>query len=297
MMIDSEEWVEYTDENGKSHDGIIRADENGYLIIDDWYQNQDGSWNYYKKDFLRAENEVVEKYGKQYYLDSDGILVTDSQLTIGGQLYQADASGAITLIQASAKEHWVKTNGKWYLFVDNKLVKDKFYLYKGDYYYFDNNGEMQTGSFDTEDGKAYIADSNGIVIYTPTEGWNKTKDGKTWCYYKKDSDGNLYLLRGEFLSYSGSNTTSIGQVLWQLEYLKPGKMMMIIITLPIIVAKFSKSQIGFTMRENGIIQKTESCTLMELKQLVVKNTISCIMQRCFQGILQKHIMTAVKLII
>ena len=36
MMIDSEEWVEYTDENGKSHDGIIRADENGYLIIDDW---------------------------------------------------------------------------------------------------------------------------------------------------------------------------------------------------------------------------------------------------------------------
>ena len=204
MMIDSEEWVEYTDENGKSHDGIIRADENGYLIIDDWYQNQDGSWNYYKKDFIRAEDEVVEKYGKQYYLDSDGILVTDSQLTIGGQLYQADASGAITLIQASAKEHWVKTNGKWYLFVDNKLVKDKFYLYKGDYYYFDNNGEMQTGSFDTEDGKAYIADSNGIVIYTPTEGWNKTKDGKTWCYYKKDSDGNLYLLRGEFLSYSGS---------------------------------------------------------------------------------------------
>ena len=203
-MIDSEEWVEYTDENEKSHDGIIRADENGCLIIDDWYQNQDGSWNYYKKDFIRAEDEVVEKYGKQYYLDSDGILVTDSQLTIGGQLYQADASGAITLIQASAKEHWVKTNGKWYLFVDNKLVKDKFYLYKGDYYYFDNNGEMQTGSFDTEDGKAYIADSNGIVIYTPTEGWNKTKDGKTWCYYKKDSDGNLYLLRGEFLSYSGS---------------------------------------------------------------------------------------------
>ena len=41
---------------------------------------------------------------KQYYLDSDGILVTDSQLTIGGQLYQADASGAITLIQASAKD-------------------------------------------------------------------------------------------------------------------------------------------------------------------------------------------------
>ena len=137
MMIDSEEWVEYTDENEKSHDGIIRADENGCLIIDDWYQNQDGSWNYYKKDFIRAEDEVVEKYGKQYYLDSDGILVTDSQLTIGGQLYQADASGAITLIQASAKEHWVKTNGKWYLFVDNKLVKDKFYFIKGINYYFD----------------------------------------------------------------------------------------------------------------------------------------------------------------
>ena len=32
--------------------------------IDDWYQNQDGSWNYYKKDFIRAEDEVVEKYGQ-----------------------------------------------------------------------------------------------------------------------------------------------------------------------------------------------------------------------------------------
>ena len=34
--------------------------------------------------------------------------------------------------------------------------------------------------------------------------------------------------------------------------------------------EIQQSQIGFTMRENGIIQKTESCTLMELKQLVVK---------------------------
>ena len=32
----------------------------------------------------------------------------------------------------------------------------------------------------------------------------------------------------------------MGMALWQLEYLKPGKMMVIIITLPIIVAKFSK---------------------------------------------------------
>lgn len=34
-----------------------------------------------------------------------------------------------------------------------------------------------------------------------------------------------------------------------------------------------------------------------VKTIGGKNTISCIMQRCFQGILQKHIMTAVKLII
>jgi len=135
-----------------------------------------------------------------------------------------------------------------------------------------------------------------LFIHQPKDGI-KQKTEKHGAIIKKIVTVIFIFFKVNLYYIVVQNTTSIGMVLWQLEYLKQGKMIIIIITLPIIVAKFSKSQVGFNMRENGIIQKMESCTLMELKQLVAKNTISCIMQRCIQGILQKHIMPAVKFII
>lgn len=192
MMIDSEEWVEYTDENGKSHDGIIRADENGYLIIDDWYQNQDGSWNYYKKDFLRAEDEVVEKYGKQYYLDSDGILVTNSQLTIGGQLYHTDSDGVIL------KNAWYQEGYDWYYAgEDGASVTHSWKSGAGGvWYYLNESGAMAKGMCwvynkgDYDNGKYEYFDDNGIWQENNRinkNGWSLV-DGK-WYYY---SEGNPY---------------------------------------------------------------------------------------------------------
>ena len=135
-----------------------------------------------------------------------------------------------------------------------------------------------------------------LFIHQPKDGI-KQKTEKHGAIIKKIVTVIFIFLEGNSFYIVVQNTISIGLVLWQLEYLKYGKMIIIIITLPTIVAKFSKRQVGFTMRVNGIIQKMESCTLMELKQLVAKNTISCITQRCIQGILQKDMMTAVKLII
>lgn len=192
MMIDSEEWVEYTDENGKSHDGIIRADENGYLIIDDWYQNQDGSWNYYKKDFIRAEDEVVEKYGKQYYLDSDGILVTNSQLTIGGQLYHTDSDGVIL------KNDWYQEGYDWYYAGEDgaSLTHSWKSGAGGVWYYLNESGAMAKGMCwvynkgDYDNGKYEYFDDNGIWQENNRinkNGWSLV-DGK-WYYY---SEGNPY---------------------------------------------------------------------------------------------------------
>ena len=192
MMIDSEEWLEYTDENGKSHDGIIRADENGYLIIDDWYQNQDGSWNYYKKDFIRAEDEVVEKYGKQYYLDSDGILVTNSQLTIGGQLYHTDSDGVIL------KNAWYQEGYDWYYAgEDGALLTHSWKSGAGDvWYYLNESGAMAKGMCwvynkgDYDNGKYEYFDDNGIWQENnpiKKNDWSLV-DGK-WYYY---SEGKPY---------------------------------------------------------------------------------------------------------
>ena len=204
MMIDSEEWVEYTDENGKSHDGIIRADENGYLIIDDWYQNQDGSWNYYKKDFIRAEDEVVEKYGKQYYLDSDGILVTNSQLTIGGQLYHTDSDGVIL------KNAWYQEGYDWYYAgEDGASVTHSWKSGAGGvWYYLNEYGAMAKGMCwvynkgDRDNGKYEYFDDNGIWQENNRinkNGWSLV-DGK-WYYYSEGKPytgwvGSYYISQG-----------------------------------------------------------------------------------------------------
>ena len=45
--------------------------------------------------------------------------------------------------------------------------------------------------------KLIIADSKWVSLFIhQLKDGIKQKTGKTWCYYKKDSDGNLYLLRG-----------------------------------------------------------------------------------------------------
>ena len=204
MMINKSHWVT----EGPFRSGYIRADENGHLITG-WYEISAEStpygkvlYEYYDSDCFQVTNGIVEVNGNKYYLGSNGYLVTDSQVVFEGKLYKADADGVLTESEVTEKEQWVEAEYQWYLYVDGKLIKNQYYTtYEGDTYYFNDSGVMQTGVFWDKDREEKLADRNGIVFVNPAKGWNQSKDGKLW-YYFKEENGGLHPAHGEVVTTS-----------------------------------------------------------------------------------------------
>ena len=205
MMIDNKDWVDCLVEEGSFRNGYIRADENGHLITG-WYEISAEStpygkvlYEYYDSDCFQVTNDIVEVNGNKYYLGSNGYLVTDSQVMFEGKLYEADADGVFTESKVTEKEQWVEVENQWYLYVDGKLITNRYYTYEGDTYYFDDFGVMKTGVFWDKDGEEKLAELSGIVFVNPAKGWNQSKDGKLW-YYFKEENGVLHPAHGEVVT-------------------------------------------------------------------------------------------------
>lgn len=201
MMINKRDWVT----ESPFRYGYIRADENGHLITG-WYEISAEStpygkvlYEYYDSDCFQVTNDIVEVNGNKYYLGSNGYLVTDSQVVFEGKLYEADADGVLTESEVTEKEQWVEAEYQWYLYVDGKLIKNQYYTYEGDTYYFNDSGVMQTGVFWDKDREEKLAERNGIVFVNPAKGWNQSKDGKLW-YYFKEENGGLHPAHGEVVT-------------------------------------------------------------------------------------------------
>lgn len=202
MMINKSDWMS----EGPFRSGYIRADENGHLITG-WYEISAEStpygkvlYEYYDSDYFQVTNDIVEVNGNKYYLGSNGYLVTDSQVVFEEKLYKADADGVLTESEVTEKEQWVEAEYQWYLYVDGKLIKNQYYTtYEGDTYYFNDSGVMRTGVFRDKDGEEKLAERNGIVFVNPAKGWNQSKDGKLW-YYFKEENGGLHPAHGEVVT-------------------------------------------------------------------------------------------------
>lgn len=195
MMIDNKDWVSCLVEEGSFSEGYIRADENGHLITG-WFEISAEStpqgkvlYEYYDSDYFQVTDEIIEVNGNEYYLGPNGYLVTDSQIVIDGKLYEADADGVLTESEVTTEEQWVEMGNQRYLFIDGKAVTNQYYTYSGDTYYFDRSGVMQTGVFWDKDGEEKLAELNGIVFVNPVKGWNQSKDGKLWYYFKEENGG------------------------------------------------------------------------------------------------------------
>ncbi len=84
-----------------------------------------------------------------------------------------------------AKNGWIKENGKWHYYKDNKSLTN-FQKLSGKWYYFNSNGEMQTG-FQKIGGYWYY--------FTPgDDGSMKTgfqKIGGYWYYFTPGDDGSM----------------------------------------------------------------------------------------------------------
>jgi len=174
-----------------------------------WMLEDDG-WYCYDKDGDAYEDEFCLSYGKEYYMGSDGLMVTSSWVEYENDLYYVGSDGAKTvndwrLVAPEADED---AEEEWFYFGSNgKMVKGKKVI-DGKTYYFDDEGIMLTGWVSYVAKKAEPAilgeavanlvycDENGarmastwVETFVPGTAEEDQEDADTFWYYIKSKGG------------------------------------------------------------------------------------------------------------
>lgn len=120
-----------------------------------WYTNADGSWSYGNADGTKAIGWLQSPTsGLWYYMDANGIMMSNGWVQDGAYWYFLGADGAM-------KTGWVYTNGAWYYLKETA----------------GNKGAMQTGWIQTG-GKWYYCNASGAMLSNTTvNGYKLGADG------------------------------------------------------------------------------------------------------------------------
>ncbi|MEY8337843.1 cell wall-binding protein [Lachnospiraceae bacterium 62-35] len=171
----------------KSGDNWVYYNARGELMRDAWRKGADNKWRYLNSDGKMAINEWVDD---EYYVDADGIMVSDKWLKIesdqdnavdGYVWYYLGSSGKM------ANDAWKKIDGKWYHFDDDGEMETGWIL--DDMYYCGDNGVMQTGW-----KKLYPPDSDEYENDNESPGDGDDDDEKSWFYFS--ANGKKYVPNG-----------------------------------------------------------------------------------------------------
>ena len=173
----------------QSGNSWVYYDSNGYKLTNTWKKGADNLWRYLNENGDMAVNAWVDN---TYYLDSNGILVTDKWMKFQEsgsaeyQWYYFGSSGKAIM------DNWSKINNKWYYFDENGVMQTGWVL--DNMYYCGTDGAMRTGW-----QKLFPPDSD----YDPnriTPG--EDEDGKFWYYF--NDNGKKYVpknMDGEYGTY------------------------------------------------------------------------------------------------
>ena len=154
----------------------IYYNSSGSTVKNEWKKGADNLWRYLDSSGYMAMNSWVEN---DYYVDGNGILVADTWMKL------PERGG-------NSSDEYV-----WYYFGSTgKMVTDTWKKIDEKWYYFDDNGVMQTGWAD--DDRYYIG-SDGVM----KTGWQRLSppdeksddrstpedsqdDGKYWYYFQSN---------------------------------------------------------------------------------------------------------------
>ena len=173
----------YSDYGGLYTDGIYYIsgdyygfDENGILLVNQWYENEWGEYYYCGTDGKQYRSGIYNIGGKLYGFASDGVLYTDCVFELYDRTeedwynYRAKADGVLYA------DCWLQEDGEYYYFHANgRRAEEEVCLIKGQYYGFNWYGEMYTGT------------SFGIDHY------DSAKQQWVYDYYRAKADGTLYV--------------------------------------------------------------------------------------------------------
>lgn len=158
------------------------VDASGRQVTNEWRKGADNLWRYLNGQGVMAINTWVDD---EYYVDSNGIMVTDKWLKLAKRTNSWDTSSDMV----------------WYYFGSSgKAVTDGWSKISGKYYYFDGDGVMQTGWVD--DDTYYLGDDGAMRtgwMYLPDPEEDDfddqtvpfgDDDDKHWYYFQ--SSGKKY---------------------------------------------------------------------------------------------------------
>ena len=156
-------------------------DRDGYIVRNEWQKGADGKYRYLDSSGYIAVSTWIDD---EYYVGSDGIMVTDSWLRedcssetdSGIAWYYFDSRGQ------AVKEGWKKIDDVWYYFDDVGVMQTGWV--DENRYYTNESGQMLTGwqLLDPPEDVSY--DEDDEEEYDPfTQADN---DGKYWYYFKSN---------------------------------------------------------------------------------------------------------------
>ena len=213
-------------------------DRDGYIVRNEWQKGADGKYRYLDSSGYIAVSTWIDD---EYYVGSDGIMVTDSWLLedcssetdSGIAWYYFDSRGQ------AVKEGWKKIDDVWYYFDDVGVMQTGWV--DENRYYTNENGQMLTGwqLLDPPEDVSY--DEDDEEEYDPfTQADN---DGKYWYYFKSNGrkvtpdedsgneygtvriDGDYYCMNSDGAMQYGWKNVEGGSSITSYKYFKSdGKM-------------------------------------------------------------------------
>lgn len=125
------------------------------------WQEENGTWVYYDKSG-DLETEKWEKSGDNwFYLDEDGEMATDVIVEYNDNYYYVDENGAM------ATNQWVSVENEDYDGDDDDQPLNHWYYFGANGKAYKGSSSSSTASFKTINGKKYIFDDEGKMLY----GW------------------------------------------------------------------------------------------------------------------------------
>ena len=170
------------------------------------WQEENGTWVYYDKNG-DLETEKWEKSGDNwFYLNDDGEMATDVVVEYNDNYYYVDENGAM------ATNKWVSVENENYDGDDDNEPVNNWYYFGSNGKAFKASSNGTVASFKTINGKKYIFNDEGKMLYgwIGSDGERKTDDG-AWqegIYYCGDENDGAQVTGWAYLEIVDSNYDS-----------------------------------------------------------------------------------------
>lgn len=189
------------------------VDDNGKLVTNTWKRGADNLWRYLNSQGVMAVNSWVDD---DSYVDANGIMVTDKWVKMEKRNPAWDEEGDLVWYYFSSTgkavtDGWAKISGKYYYFDEDGVMQTGWV--DDDTYYLDENGAMRTGWVFAKDPDS--DDDDDVIPYDDDEDshwYYFLSSGKKYVPSISKGDYKLYKIDGTYYCFDGNGAMQTGWV-------------------------------------------------------------------------------------